>query len=221
QLFSAKSSARGPRTNLPAVASAPPTALVEAEDDDDPLAIIIRKACSRELTDLGLVFNSLNIKVVQSEVAEARRRQSAAEAQAKADAEKVRIDIEAKARAEGLRITTIAEATAESIRRVNEAIQAGGEPYFRYRQIEMLPQIVPVIAQGLADAKLVTIAGGSGAGAPETTVQNITAVIQTVLAAQLVTRGGLLDREPADGGNDRQADVPRLAEASPPKKEPA
>src|SRR5947199_4387028 len=51
QLFSAKSSARGPRTNLPAVASAPPTALVEAEDDDDPLAIIIRKACSRELTD--------------------------------------------------------------------------------------------------------------------------------------------------------------------------
>src|SRR6266571_2106145 len=290
QLFSAKSSARGPRTSLPAVAAAPAPALVEVEDDDDPLAIIIRKACSRELTDLGLGFNSLNIKVVQSEVAEARRRQSAAEAQAnadivaaqqarrakeaqldaeraisdkqreleqtkasnaalvaqaeakrqeamgvqrvaeldatqiaqaKADAEKVRIDIEAKARAEGLRITTIAEATAESIRRVNEAIQAGGEPYFRYRQIEMLPQIVPVIAQGLADAKLVTIAGGSGAGAPETTVQNITAVIQTVLAAQLVTRGGLLDREPADGGNDRQADVPRLAEASQPKKEPA
>ena len=273
QLFSAKSATRGPRTSLPAVASAPATALVEAEDDDDPLAIIIRKACSRELTDLGLVFNSLNIKVVQSEVAEARRRQSAAEAQAnadivaaqqarrakeaqleaervisdkqreleqtkvsnaalvaqaeakrqeamgvqrvaeldatqiaqaKADAEKVRIDIEAKARAEGLRITTIAEATAESIRRINEAIQAGGEPYFRYRQIEMLPQIVPVIAQGLADAKLITIAGGSGAGAPETTVQNITAVIQTALAAQLVTRGGLLDREPTDGGNARR-----------------
>ena len=137
-------------------------------------------------------------------------------AQAKADAEKVRIDIEAKARAEGLRITTIAEATAESIRRVNEAIQAGGEPYFRYRQIEILPQIVRVIAQGLADAKLVTIAGGSGAGAPETTVQNITAVIQTALAAQLVTRGGLLDRERTDGGNARPPDAPRLAETPPP-----
>jgi DNA-directed RNA polymerase specialized sigma24 family protein len=58
---------------------------VAAEDDDDPLAIIIRKACSRELTDLGLVFNSLNIKIVQSEVAEARRRQSAAEATANAE----------------------------------------------------------------------------------------------------------------------------------------
>src|ERR1700751_1250395 len=60
-------------------------AVQAAEDDDDPLAVIIRKACSRELTDLGLVFNSLNIKIVQSEVAESRRRQSAAEAQANAD----------------------------------------------------------------------------------------------------------------------------------------
>ncbi|PMW05440.1 hypothetical protein C1X40_34135, partial [Pseudomonas sp. GW456-11-11-14-TSB2] len=35
--------------------------------------------------DLGLAFNSLNIKSVQSEVADARRRQSAAEAKANAD----------------------------------------------------------------------------------------------------------------------------------------
>src|SRR5881398_272891 len=189
QLFSAKSATRGPRTNLPAVASAPATALVEAEDDDDPLAIIIRKACSRELTDLGLVFNSLNIKVVQSEVAEARRRQSAAEAQAnadivsaqqarrakeaqleaervisdkqreleqtkasnaaliaqaeaeldatqiaqaKADAERVRIEAQAAAEAEAIRIRRIADAQAEAIQKVNDSIKAGGEAYFRY-----------------------------------------------------------------------------------------
>ncbi|MFZ0504930.1 MAG: hypothetical protein WAM44_14520, partial [Chthoniobacterales bacterium] len=84
QLFSAKTSGgpaliadREPPIGLPATAG--------VEEDDDPLAIIIRKACSRELTDLGLVFNSLNIKVVQSEVADARRRQSAAEATANAD----------------------------------------------------------------------------------------------------------------------------------------
>ena len=40
----------------------------------DHLFRFIRKACSKELTDLGLNFNSLNIKVVQSEVADARRR---------------------------------------------------------------------------------------------------------------------------------------------------
>ncbi|HWJ23477.1 MAG TPA: hypothetical protein VNS52_14070 [Gemmatimonadaceae bacterium] len=241
------------------------TSLQEVEDDDDPLAVIIRKACSRELTDLGLGFNSLNIKVVQSEVAEARRRMSAAEAQAnaeivaalqarrakeaqleaermisdkqreleqtraanaaliaqaeakkqdalaiqrtseldatqiaqaKADAERVRIAAQADAQAEAIRITTVAEATAESIRKVNTAIQAGGESYFRYRQIEMLPQIAPAIADALAQARLVTISSGDGAnggGAAETATNNITSVIQTVLAAQLVARGGILD----------------------------
>jgi flotillin len=241
------------------------TVVVSIEDDaDDPLAVIIRKACSRELTDLGLIFNSLNIKIVQSEVADARRRQSASEAQAnadivtaqqarrakeaqldaeraisdktrelqqtqasnaaliaqadakkqqalgvqreaeldatqiaqaKADAEKVRIAAEAAAQAEAIRITTIAQATAESIRKVNEAIAQGGESYFRYRQIEMLPEIAPVIAKALAKAKLITLASGGsngngsdGAGAPDTTAHQITDVIRTVLAAQLVQR---------------------------------
>jgi flotillin len=266
QLFSAKTAPRTPRPTLPAVTVGSRTELQVApgfgtEEDDDPLAIIIRKACSRELTDLGLGFNSLNIKVVQSEVAEARRRQSAAEAQAnadivaaqqsrrakeaqleaervisdrqreleqtrasnaaliaqaeakrqesmgvqreaeldatliaqaKADAEKVKIDAQARAEAEAIRIRTVAEATAESIRQVNTAIREGGESYLRYRQVEMLPDIAPVLADALAKAKMVTIAGGGGGGAAESVMSNITSVIQTVLAAQLVTKGGLL-----------------------------
>ena len=270
QLYSARS-APTPRALLEGSAS---TALVPAErganlpvhadvveDEDDPLAVIIRKACSRELTDLGLVFNSLNIKVVQSEVAEARRRQSAVEAQANAeiataqqtrrareaqldaeraisdkqreleqtrasnaaliaqaeakkqdalalqraseldatqiaqanaDAARVRIEALAAAEAEAIRIRTIADATAESIRKVNEAIAAGGESYFRYKQIELLPQLGPAIADALAQAKLVTIASG-GESAAETTTSSITGVIQTVLAAQLVAKAGVLD----------------------------
>jgi flotillin len=265
QLFSAKTAPRTPRPTLPAVTSESGTEVqmatgFPAEEDDDPLAIIIRKACSRELTDLGLGFNSLNIKVVQSEVAEARRRQSAAEAQAnadivaaqqsrrakeaqleaervisdrqreleqtkasnaaliaqaeakrqesmavqrvaeldatliaqaKAEAEKVKIDAQAGAEAEAIRIRTVAEATAESIRQVNAAIREGGESYLRYRQVEMLPDIAPVLAEALAKAKMVTIAGGGG-GAAESALSNISSVIQTVLAAQLVTKGGLL-----------------------------
>src|SRR5215470_5232259 len=266
QLFSAKTAPRTPRPTLPAVPGGSGTELqvvsgFTAEDDDDPLAIIIRKACSRELTDLGLGFNSLNIKVVQSEVAEARRRQSAAEAQAnadivaaqqsrrakeaqleaervisdrqreleqtkasnaaliaqaeakrqesmavqreaeldatliaqaKAEAEKVKIEAQARAQAEAIRIRTVAEATAESIRQVNTAIREGGESYLRYRQVEMLPDITPVLADALAKAKMVTIAGGGGGGAAESAMSNISSVIQTVLAAQLVTKGGLL-----------------------------
>src|SRR3954451_8359047 len=88
QLFSAKTSNRVlPSVQHAGTAIAPALVapIAAADDDDDPLAIIIRKACSRELTDLGLIFNSLNIKAVQSEVAEARRRQSIAEAQVTAE----------------------------------------------------------------------------------------------------------------------------------------
>ncbi|HEX8234875.1 MAG TPA: hypothetical protein VF600_02880 [Abditibacteriaceae bacterium] len=337
QLFSAKTTPRASQGGTVEMVPEVPTiaetrAVVQAaEDDDDPLAIIIRKACSRELTDLGLQFNSLNIKVVQSEVAEARRRQSAAEAQANADivaaqqtrrskeaqieaersiavsqreleqaraanaamvaeaeilkvqatevaeakrrqaateaqanadivaaeqsrrareaqlqaeraisdnqrqleqtraenavivaqaeakrqdalavqreaelratqiaqasadADRLKIGAQAQAEAEAVRILRVAEANAESIRKVNEAIMAGGESYFRYRQIELLPEIAPMIAQALSQAKLVTISGGDGKGAADTTANNITSVIQTMLAAQMVSRGGILD----------------------------
>ena len=284
QLFSAKTAPKLPAAapgQAVAVRDEAPLAVVPAagqEDDDDPLAIIIRKACSRELTDLGLTFNSLNIKVVQSEVAEARRRQSAAEAQAnadivaaqqsrrakeaeleaervisdkqreleqtraanaaliaqaeakkqealalqrqaeleatqiaqaRADAEKVAIDAQAQAQAEAIRIRTVAEATAESIRKVNEAIQMGGEAYFRYKQIEMLPEIAPFIADALAKAKLVTIASG-GESAPDSTAGSISSVIQTVLAAQMVTRGGILDGATGDDASRRVA-IPAVA----------
>ena len=278
QLFSAK----GPSRVLPpgssgvtAIAVVPrnlpiPTdgsTPIDLEDEDDPLAVIIRKACSRELTDLGLIFNSLNIKVVQSEVAEARRRMSAAEAQAtadivsaqqarrakeatieaeriisdrqreleqtkasnaaliaqaeakrqeamglqrvaeldatqiaqaRADASRVTIEATASSEAEAIRIRTVASAQAESIEKVNKAIAAGGESYFRYRQIEMLPVIAPQIAAALAEAKLITISGGEGGGAANSATNQIASVIQTVLAAQLVSKGGVLDMRTDD-----------------------
>ena len=279
-----------------AMTHAAEAALQGMEDDDDPLAVIIRKACSRELTDLGLTFNSLNIKVVQSEVAESRRRQSAAEAQAnadivtaqqarrakeaqleaervisdkqreleqtrasnaaliaeaeakkqtalgfqrvaeleatqiaqaRADAERMRIDAEARANAEAIRITTVAQANAESIQKVNEAIKAGGESYFRYRQIEMIPLIAPVIADALAKARLVTISGDSATGgAAQSATSNITSVIQTVLAAQLVAGSGIL--QPAESSRDKmdparengREATPVKAPASPPQPAP-
>ena len=297
QLFSAKATPGASRALLPSDSALPariapvPIAVapvnqsvLDDEDEDDPLAVIIRKACSRELTDLGLIFNSLNIKVVQSEVADARRRQSAAEAQAnaeivaanqsrrakeaqldaeraisdkqreleqtrasnaaliaeaeakrqeaagrqreaeldatqiaqaKADAAKVRLTAEASADAEAIRIRRVADATAESIQKVNQAIQAGGESYFRYRQIELLPLIAPAIADALASARLVTISGGD-TGAPEATANNIISVIQTVIAAQLVTRGGMLDVAiPAATSDGAAAPAPPLPAAPP------
>jgi flotillin len=295
QLFSAKGPSRAlaPGTSsVTAVAPPTPRALVASdggdsiEDDDDPLAVIIRKACSRELTDLGLIFNSLNIKVVQSEVADARRRMSAAEAQAtadivsaqqarrskeaqleaernisdkqreleqtraanaalvaqaeakrqeamgvqrvaeleatqiaqaRADAERVTIEAQASAEADAIRIRTVAGAQAEAIEKVNRAIAAGGESYFRYRQIEMLPMIAPAIADALGQARLITVSGGENGGAPNGATNQIAAVIQTVLAAQLVSKGGMLGDV---AGSNGVAVPPNVTPLAPPSVPP-
>lgn len=97
QLFNARSGTPA----VSALAVVPPATstdmvLAQAHGDDDELAVIIKDACSRELMDLGLSFNSLNIKAVLSEVAEARRRESAA--RAKADADVVQAQEEQRAR---------------------------------------------------------------------------------------------------------------------------
>jgi flotillin len=264
-----------PAGNLPVVVAPAPLVNISSEDDDR-LAIIIKSACSRELQDLGLVFNSLNIKEVQSEVAEARRRQSAVEAkanadivtadqerrareaqlgaeqaindkqrdldqrkaqnaasvaaaeaekqtvlgtlreaelratqiaQANADAERVKVQAEAQAEAESIRIRKVASAQAEAIREVNAAIQEGGEAYLKLRQLEMIPTVAPVIANALAQARMINISsdGKSAAGG---TADQITSVIQTVLAAQLVNNSLSLG-----GGNANALNAPNGSQA--------
>src|SRR5450432_2186231 len=106
QLFNARSGtsataalAAGPSPSASSTALAvelPRDLALPAHNDDDELAVIIKDACSRELLDLGLSFNSLNIKAVLSEVADARRRESAA--RAKADADVVTAQEEQRAR---------------------------------------------------------------------------------------------------------------------------
>jgi flotillin len=106
QLFNARSAAPAalppaapvspPASTALAVASPSALALAVPHSEDDELAVIIKDACSRELLDLGLSFNSLNIKAVLSEVADARRRESAA--RAKADADVVQAQEEQRAR---------------------------------------------------------------------------------------------------------------------------
>ncbi len=256
------------------VLSIPSAALASVTEEDDRLAVIIKSACSRELQDLGLVFNSLNIKEVQSEVAEARRRQSAVEAkanadivqadqerrsreaqlaaeqavndkqrdldqrkaqnaaviaeaeakkqaaleslreaelratqiaQASADAQKVKIQAEASAEADAVRIRVTATAQAEAIRQVNSAIAEGGDSYLALRQLELLPQIAPVIANALAQAKLVNISS-DGKGAAGGAADQISGVIQTVLAAQLVNSTMRLDDR--DNGQQQALKVP-------------
>jgi flotillin len=140
-------------------------------------------------------------------------------AQARADAERVTIEAQAAANAEAIHIRTVAAAQAESIEKVNQAIAAGGESYFRYRQIEMIPIIAPRIAEALAQARLITVSGGENGGAANGATNQIASVIQTVLAAQLVSRGGMLgetDSGSRGGGSETPSSERDGAKALPP-----
>jgi flotillin len=100
----------------------------------------------------------------------------------------VRIQAEAAAEAEAVKIRALGGAQADAIRAVNEAIKEGGDAYLALKQIELLPQITPDIAGALAQARLVNISGGSdGRGAAGAATDQITGVIQTLLATQLVS----------------------------------
>jgi flotillin len=109
-------------------------------------------------------------------------------AQANADAARVRVQAEAAADAEAVKIRALGAAQADAIKAVNEAIAQGGNAYLALRQLEILPQITPAIAGALAQAKLVNISGGGDSrGAAGAATDQITGVIQTLLATQLVS----------------------------------
>jgi flotillin len=109
-------------------------------------------------------------------------------AQANADAARVRVQAEAAADADAIKIRALGAAQADAIRAVNEAISQGGNAYLALKQIEILPQIIPEIAKALAQAKLINISsGGDARGAAGAATDQITGVIQTLLATQLVS----------------------------------
>lgn len=124
-------------------------------------------------------------------IAQAKARQQSIEAEA--NAQRVRAEAEAAQEAlrgaqfglaldEALRITKIAAAQADGFRKVNDTIREGGDSYFRYRLIEMLPKLTPAIAQALANANLVAANGDAAAA---TGANGVSEVIQSALAGQL------------------------------------
>jgi flotillin len=246
-----------PSTAL-AVAGSTNMVVAPARGEDDELAVIIKDACSRELMDLGLSFNSLNIKAVLSEVAEARRRESAARAkadadvvqaqeeqrariaqleaaqkvndqeralnmqiaangaavakaeaekqaafrqqreaelaasqitQARADAEQNVIQQEADGRAQAARIRAVAEAEAEAIRRKAVALLEAGGAYLDLRRLELAPELTRQVAAALENSQFVNFGTSGDRGAVTTGSDDVLRVVQTLMAAKVITGG--------------------------------
>jgi flotillin len=149
-----------------------------SDEDEDPLAIIIKRQCSRELHDLGLQFNSLNIKAVVSEVAEARRRQSAVEAKANADivqAEQERRSREAQLAAQQVisdRERELERRRAENAAQVAQAEAAKQDALALQRTAELK---ATQIAQATADAERIRLEAKGQADADAVRLETVAA----------------------------------------------
>lgn len=205
QLFNARSAAASAALQAASAPATPGRALVPGSPtelallprgDDDELAVIIKDACSRELMDIGLSFNSLNIKAVLSEVAEARRRESAA--RAKADADVVQAQEEQRARIAQLEA---AQKINDQERALNMQIASNGASVARaeaekqaavrqFREAELNASQIPQ-ARADADQNLITQeAQGRGEAARILAVAEAEAAAIRLKAQALLEAGG-------------------------------
>ena len=138
--------------------------------------------------------------------------------QARADAEQNVIQQEAEGRAQAARIRAIAEAEAEAIRLKVQALMESGQAYMDLRRLELAPEITREVAGALANGQFVNIGtgGGDGHGAAASGSDDVLRVVQTLLAAQVITGGN------GTGGNgtDGKGPAKRVARASEPPPSP-
>jgi flotillin len=138
------------------------------------------------------VQRTAELKATQIAQASADAERTKVAAQGQAEADRIRLVTTAQGEAERTRLLAIAQ--AEAIERINAAVARGGDAYLKLRQLELLPQIAPQIAKALASARLVNISGTGNAA--EGATSQIAAVLQTVLAAQLLKEGIASDGRP-------------------------
>jgi len=109
--------------------------------------------------------------------------------QARADAEQNVIQQEAEGRAQAARILSIAEAEAGAIRKKAEALTAAGQAYLDLRRLELAPALTHEVAAALANGQFVNFGstGNGGQSAAESGSSDVLRVVQTLMAAQVIT----------------------------------
>jgi flotillin len=159
--------------------------------------------------NMQIASNGASIAKAEAERQAAVRQQREAElnasqiTQARADAEQNVINQEAEGRAQAARIRAIAQAEAEAIRIKAQALMEAGGAYLDLRRLEMAPELTAQVANALSNSQFVNFGSGGGAdgdhGAVSTGSNDVLRVVQTLMAAQIVTGKGLGDNGSAAG----------------------
>ncbi len=112
--------------------------------------------------------------------------------QAHADAEQSVIQQEAEGRGQAGRIRAIAEAEAAAIKAKAQALKEAGGVYLDLKRLELAPSLTHEVATALASSQFVNFgsSGGEGRSAVAGGSDDIMRVVQTLMAAKVITGGG-------------------------------
>src|SRR5450432_2937467 len=171
--------------------------------------------------NMQIASNGAAVARAEAEKQAAFRQQREAEltasqiTQARADAEQNIIQQEADGKAQAARIRAIAEAEADAIRMKAEALMASGQAYLDLRRLEMAPALTREVASALANGQFVNFgtSGEGGHSAAASGSDDVMRVVQTLMAAQVITGGNGIGSGPPNGGSQRRAtsDLEELA----------
>src|SRR5207344_981140 len=102
---------------------------------------------------------------------------------------------EAEGRAQAARIRAIAQAEAEAIRMKALALAEAGGAYLDLKKLELAPELTAQVAAALSNSQFINFGttGGSGGdhSAVSTGSDDVLRVVQTLMAAQVLTGGRL------------------------------
>ena len=150
---------------------------------------------------MQIASNGAAIARAEAEKQSAVRQQREAElsatqiTQATADAQQNVIQKEAEGRAQAAVIRAVAEADADAIRMKAEALVQAGQAYMDLKRLELAPALTREVANALSNGQFVNFSGGgNGQSAANSGSEDVLRVVQTLMAAQVITGGNGLGR---------------------------
>jgi flotillin len=192
--------------------------VVQAQEE--PRARIAQLEAQQKVNDqeralnMQIASNGASIAKAEADKQNAVRGQREAELsanqlpQARADAEQNVIQQEAEGRAQASRIRLIAQAEAEAIRMKAQALSEVGGAYLDLKRLELAPELTAQVASALKNGQFVNFGGGGGSGehgAVKNGSDDVLRVVQTLMAAQVVTGNGGFGN--ANGANNEARSV--------------
>ncbi len=124
------------------------------------------------------------------------------------------IQQEAEGKAQAARIRAIAEAEADAIRKKAESLMQAGQAYLDLRRLELAPSLTHEVAAALARGQFVNFGTGgpNGQSAAASGSDDVMRVVQTLMAAQIITGNGLNN---GNGARQNGSDSPDITALEP------